>query len=192
MNKETDPRKTISPQTETDESKNRQPTPGGTDETQDVRRFSRRNFLKMGIGALSALAVLEVGGASVLFLQSRSLEGEFGSVVTAGSVDSFLPGSVTEFPDAGFFLIRSHDGGFLAVSRRCPHLGCTVDWVPEKKRFFCPCHASTFDFYGNYENPPVPRPLDAFTVRIEEATVKVDTSQPQRRECFAPEQLAYV
>jgi cytochrome b6-f complex iron-sulfur subunit len=156
------------------------------------RQLSRRNFIKMGVGALGALAALEMGAASVLFLRARSLEGKFGGVVTAGLADTFPVGSVTEFVDAGFFLIRDQEGGFLAVSRRCPHLGCTVDWLPEERRFLCPCHASTFDFYGNHENPPVPRPLDTFEVQIEEGAVKVDTSQPRIRQRFAPEQLAHV
>jgi cytochrome b6-f complex iron-sulfur subunit len=192
MDRETNPEQTVSSGTETNEPKNRpnhHPAPSRTDGAQE--RLSRRNFLKIGMGALSAVAVLEICGASVLFLRSRSLEGEFGGLVTAGSVDSFPPGSVTEFPDGRFFLIRSQDGGFLAVHNRCPHLGCTVHWVPERSGFLCPCHASTFDFYGNHENPPVPRPLDIYPVQIEDTMVKVDTSQRQLRECFAPDQLAY-
>lgn len=163
----------------------------GMDRSESARQLSRRNFLKLGIGALGALAVLEVGAAGVMFLQARSIGGSFGGTVTAGPTDDFPLGSVTEFVDAGFFLIRSHDGGFLAVTRRCPHLGCTVDWVPELSRFRCPCHASTFDFYGNHENPPVPRPLDTFAVQIEDGVVTVDTSTPQRREQFEPEQLIH-
>jgi Rieske Fe-S protein len=99
---------------------------------------------------------------------------------------------VTEFTDACFFLIRADDGGFLAVHSRCPHLGCTVTWEPEMDKFLCPCHASTFDFYGNFDNPPVPRPLDVFEIEIEEGVVRVDTAQPKRREQFTPEQLTYV
>ena len=50
-------------------------------------------------------------------------------------MDSFPPGSVTEFPDGRFFLIRSHDGGFLAVYQRCTHLGCSVTWEADEGRF---------------------------------------------------------
>lgn len=154
-------------------------------------KLSRRNFLKMGVGALSALAALEIGGASFLFLQARTQEGEIGGVVTAGAIDDFPLGSVTEFAAEGFFLIRAQDGGFLAVDRHCPHLGCVVEWVPEKNHFLCPCHASTFDFHGDYENPPVPRPLDTFGLQIKDETVLVDTSRMQEREHFVPDQLVY-
>lgn len=155
------------------------------------RMLSRRNFLKVGVGTLSTLALLEIGGAGFLFLRSRSVEGEFGGVVTAGPLDGFPPDSVTEFSDNHFFVIRASDGGFLAVHNRCTHLGCTVNWIAADNQFACPCHAATFDFFGSHGSPPVPRPLDTFPVRIEDTMLLVDTSQPRRRERFAPEQLVY-
>ena len=158
---------------------------------QGPQELGRRNFLKMGMGALSVLAALEIGGVSFSFLQARIQEGGSGGVVTAGKVAGFPIGSVTEFPTESFFLVRSPDGGFLAVDRRCSHLGCIVEWVPEKNHFLCPCHASTFDFHGDFENPPVPRPLDTFAVQIKDTKVIVDTSRRMRRQDFSPEQLAY-
>jgi len=154
-------------------------------------RLSRRGFMRLGLGVLSAIAVLEAGGAGFTFLRARSLEGKVGGVVTAGPVDSFPPGSVTEFEDEHFYLIRSTDGGFLAMHNRCTHLGCTVNWVPEQNGFVCPCHAASFDFYGNMEGPPVPRPLDILAVRFEDQLVRIDTSRLQQRKTFEPEQLAY-
>ena len=59
-----------------------------TGKRNDASQLSRRNFLKMGVGTLIALALLEVGGASLLFMQPRSLEGEFGGLVKAGPVDT--------------------------------------------------------------------------------------------------------
>lgn len=154
-------------------------------------RLNRRNFLKMGLGALSAAAAVEIGGAGLLYLRSRSLEGKYGGVVVTGVVDEFPKNSVTEFAEEGFYLVRAKDGGFLALYRRCPHLGCIVDWDQEKGRFFCPCHASTFDFYGAFFGPPVPRSLDLLKVTIEENEVIVDTSQIEHREQFDVRQLAY-
>lgn len=154
-------------------------------------KLSRRRFLSMGLAALSALALAEVGGASLIFLQPRALEGEFGGVVTAGSVDSFEPGSVTEFPDGRFFLIRMTDGGFLALYNRCTHLGCAVTWQPENSGFFCPCHASNFNETGEVKNAPAPRPLDSLTIAIDQGQVMVDTGRIQTRDRFSPDQLVY-
>jgi cytochrome b6-f complex iron-sulfur subunit len=171
--------------------KHQQAKRSAADKSDDGSQLSRRNFLKMGFGALGALALLEVGGASLLFMQPRSLEGEFGGTVNAGPADSFLSGSVVEFPDGRFFLVRSSEGGFLAVYRRCTHLGCSVNWEADQNRFFCPCHASSFDHHGDVENPPAPRALDTFPVQITDGQVIVDTSRAQSRDTFRQEQLAF-
>lgn len=142
--------------------------------------LSRRNFLKMGLIGLSAVAGFEIGSVGLMYMRSRSLEGEFGGMITAGEVNNFPPNSVTEFSKDGFYLVRYEDGSFRALYRRCPHLGCTVDWVPEEERFYCPCHGSSFDKTGNFDSPPVPRALDSFPVDIQDTLVMVDTSSMQR------------
>ncbi|MBP6472344.1 MAG: Rieske (2Fe-2S) protein [Chloroflexi bacterium] len=154
-------------------------------------QLSRRNFLKLGLGALGAAALVELGGVGFLYLQPRETADAFGKIIQAGPVESFPAGSVTEFRNGRFFLVRGQSGGFLAIYRRCPHLGCNVNWLPEENHFHCPCHAARFDEFGDLESPPVPRPLDTFPVVIKEGQVIVDTSQRQQREQFAPDQLAY-
>ena len=93
----------------------------------------------------------------------------------------FEPGSVTAFPEGKFYLARLADGGFLALSRECTHLGCTVPWDSESGRFVCPCHASAFDIEGAVLGAPAPRPLDLFAVRIENDIVKVDVGERLQR-----------
>jgi cytochrome b6-f complex iron-sulfur subunit len=151
----------------------------------------RRNFLQAGLKVLGVLAVVEVGAAGLLFLRARSLEGKFGGVITVGKVDEFKPGTVVEFDDGNFYLVCTNDGGFMAIYRRCPHLGCTVNWVPQKEKFFCPCHAASFDQYGEYESQVVSRAMDTFQVNFEDGLVKVDTSQVQTRQHHNPENIKY-
>lgn len=153
--------------------------------------LTRRNFLALGVTALGAAATFELGSAAVLYLRSRSLEGNFGGVVVAGEVDSFPLNSVTEFSENYFFLVRAANGGFLALYRRCPHLGCSVEWEGSKLQFSCPCHGSSFNQVGNFEERPVPRALDLFEVTIKDGRVLVDTSKIQRRDSFSPDQLVY-
>jgi cytochrome b6-f complex iron-sulfur subunit len=167
------------------------PLAGAAEEVEEGGKLSRRNFLRLGVGALGVLTALEVGGTAVLFLRGADNGKAAGGIFEAGPMEQFPPSSVTEFRAAGFFLVRAPEGGFLAVHRRCPHLGCTVEWVEERERFYCPCHGSSFDFYGGMENPPVPRPLDTFAVFIEEGLVKVDTTRTLKRESFRPDQLAF-
>jgi cytochrome b6-f complex iron-sulfur subunit len=110
----------------------------------------------------------------------------------AGPVAEFTPSSVRAFPAGRFYLVRLADGGFLALSSRCTHLGCTVPWSEKTGTFPCPCHASSFDRKGEVLSPPAPRPLDLFPVIIDGGVVKVDTSRRIERSRFEPGQVAYL
>jgi cytochrome b6-f complex iron-sulfur subunit len=141
---------------------------------------------------LGAVAILEAGWIAVTALvpgkrSAPSMDGP--GVVVAGPVDRFEPGSVTPFADGKFYLVRLEDGGFLAVNRKCTHLGCSVPWVADEQRFACPCHASAFDIRGAVVNAPAPRPLDLFPVAIDSGIVSVDTLRPIRRRSFDPDQV---
>lgn len=57
--------------------------------------------------------------------------------------------------------------GYVAYSKVCTHLGCIVQFEPEKRVFICPCHAGTFDINGNVISGPPPRPLTKIPLRIE-------------------------
>ncbi|MCP4900576.1 MAG: Rieske (2Fe-2S) protein [bacterium] len=139
------------------------------------------NALWIGLGLLASGEIIWV---VLSFLKPRSSTdagvGE-DQVHVAGQLEDFEAGSVTAFQRGKFYLVRLTDGGFLALSRECTHLGCTVPWIEEEDRFVCPCHASAFTVEGEVLSPPAPRPLDALPVRIENGIVKVDTSQPVRR-----------
>ena len=83
------------------------------------------------------------------------------------------------------------DGGFLALSSKCTHLGCTVPWDDKEKRFACPCHGSSFDIAGRVITSPAPRPLDFYPVYIENNIVIVDISESLKRDRFLQEQVVY-
>ncbi|MCK5325004.1 MAG: ubiquinol-cytochrome c reductase iron-sulfur subunit [Woeseiaceae bacterium] len=151
----------------------------------------RRSFLARMMQVLGGVAVLEAGWIAVSALVPRRrttplMDGP--GVTIAGPVQRFELGSVTAFGDGKFYLARLEDGGFLAVHRKCTHLGCSVPWIADEKRFACPCHASAFDIHGDVINAPAPRPLDLFPVTIENGIVKVDTGRLIRRKSFEPSQ----
>ncbi len=153
---------------------------------------SRRDFLNIAWGAAGTLALIEAAGVGLRFFSPRTVEGEFGGVFDAGPVDSFPVGSVTPFTQGRFYMVRMPDGGFLALYRKCTHLGCAVPWNPAKGRFVCPCHASAFEMDGTVINPPAPRPLDRFMVTIEGGIVKVDTGKAISRDKTSVDDLVYV
>jgi len=158
---------------------------------------SRRSFLRRLWKFLGLLALAEAVWLAASFLRPRREppgagggEGEGGTVV-AGRIADFAPGSVTAFPRGRFYLARLADGGFLALSRTCTHLGCTVPWVAEEGKFICPCHASAFDIRGEVVSPPAPRALDTYVVRIEGDVVKVDLDESRPRKRFDATQVVY-
>ncbi len=155
---------------------------------------SRRSFLNKLWIVLGFVALAEFIAVGVAFLRpgkSKALQDSDDTVIIGGAVDKFLPNSVTAFVRGRFYLARLEDGGFLALSRKCTHLGCTLPWVEKENKFICPCHASTFDITGKVISAPAPRALDIYTVIIENNIVKVDTSKPIKRNEFSSEQVTH-
>lgn len=160
-------------------------------EEQNQEQVSRRDFLKWAWGAAGALMILEAGGVALSFISPHVVEGEFGGTFAAGNVEDFPPGSVTPFNAGRFYLVRLEDGGFLALYRKCPHLGCAVPWDQAAGQFICPCHASAFEPDGTLLNPPAPRPLDRFPVTIADGLVQVDTGTAIQRDQTSPDDAVY-
>jgi Rieske Fe-S protein len=79
-------------------------------------------------------------------------------------------------------------GAYLALWRKCPHLGCAVPYLPGFSFadpandgqsvtgwFRCPCHGSTYSDTGRRVFGPAPRSMDAFGLIIDEdGTMSVD------------------
>ncbi len=64
-------------------------------------------------------------------------------------------------------VIRTDSNKVSALSAVCTHLGCIVKWYNDKNQLICPCHAARFDLFGNVLSGPAPKPLPAFSARIE-------------------------
>ena len=154
----------------------------------------RRSFLNWIWGGLGLAVLAEVVWLAAAFLRPRRRKvraGDFGTAIPAGHVDGFARNTVTAFPRGRFYLARLEDGGFLAFSRECTHLGCTVPWDEKERVFRCPCHASVFDIRGNAVHAPATRALDMFKVAIENNTITVDTGRRMRRSVFHGGQAVY-
>jgi cytochrome b6-f complex iron-sulfur subunit len=152
------------------------------------RSFFTKLWVFLGIVALAELIAVLFG-----YFKPRKQATSSTAVETiiAGAVDTFEPGTVTAFVRGKFYLARLEDGGFLALSRTCTHLGCTVPWVTKEEKFICPCHSSEFDIRGEVLSPPAPRALDIFQVSIENNIVKVNTGKRIKRSAFESGQIVY-
>lgn len=82
-----------------------------------------------------------------------------------------LPGSSVYFnyPKANdlAILIRGADGQYSAYSRKCPHLGCSIEFDNSRSCLTCPCHRGAYDARtGHVLFGPPPRPLDQIVLQV--------------------------
>ena len=161
--------------------------------TDPATNLSRRDFFQSTWKILGFIAIAEVIVVFTSFIFSPKQKKEAGSkkLLEAGPVDSFNLNTVSPFMGGRFYLARQPDGGFIALSLRCTHLGCSISWEEDKNRFICPCHSSAFSINGEVLNPPAVRALDYYPVLIENGIVKVDISTLKERKTFRKDQLQY-
>ncbi|WP_022852689.1 QcrA and Rieske domain-containing protein [Thermodesulfatator atlanticus] len=126
---------------------------------------SRRNFLKLlGKVFLGGLFLTGIGVASGLiprpplkvFLKKESLKKK------------------EIYIGEDFFLVLKDPKKPLALSRRCPHLGCTVNYDPQHNLFICPCHQSRFTTSGRYLSGPAKRDLFPLAAKVTEGGIIIE------------------
>jgi cytochrome b6-f complex iron-sulfur subunit len=160
----------------------------------DQRPPDRRTFITRlwaGLGLLAMAEFISVGLAFFRRGKTAADSDEDSPPINCGSVAQFAPGSVTAFVRGRFYLVRLPDDGFLAISRQCTHMGCSVPWDDQGRRFACPCHASSFDITGAVVNSPAPRALDIYPLTIENDIIRVNVQTPIRRNGFDKSQAVY-
>jgi glycine/D-amino acid oxidase-like deaminating enzyme/nitrite reductase/ring-hydroxylating ferredoxin subunit len=105
---------------------------------------------------------LRAGGASLLKENANVALRFFGDrLVKRGDVESIEPGD-GRVVGAGFgqrAVYRDEDGALHALSARCTHLGCIVNWNSGEGTWDCPCHGSRFGPQGEVIMGPAVRPL---------------------------------
>jgi cytochrome b6-f complex iron-sulfur subunit len=151
----------------------------------------------------AGLLTVEATGALVASLWPKLKEGDFGSKVSIASVEearAIPTGTIIYFMNQRFYLSRI-ESGFLALYRKCTHVGCVVPWQSEDHseddlaatgRFSCPCHGGMFDRYGMVRAGPPPRPLDLFPISIVDKELVVDTGTIIQRSGFDQSQVTEV
>lgn len=149
--------------------------------------MNRKNFIKK-----TALAVvaLEAGYLTIDALKNKDIDKSHHSLFKVGRINSFEKNKIYPFSTAKFQLSVLEDGGLLALSVKCTHLGCVIQ--RSKEGFACPCHASAFDKYGEVLSPPATRALDIFPISIVKGDIWVDTQKPIKRKKFETSQITYV
>jgi cytochrome b6-f complex iron-sulfur subunit len=81
--------------------------------------------------------------------------------------DTFKRATVPNSADV-LFITQNKDKSYLALSAKCTHRGCEVNWVSGDKDFLCPCHHGRFDNQGNVLNGPPQKPLPKWATKVDD------------------------
>ncbi len=126
-------------------------------------RVSRRDLLRVGLGAAAGLAAgLAAGAAGLSILRptnrvplvdpGRDLVAS-GQWVQVATLADLPVGGAVRFTTAAFDGYVVNDAGMIrALSSVCTHMGCTLAYRPAYKDLRCPCHGASFDLSGHLAN----------------------------------------
>jgi Rieske Fe-S protein len=164
-----------------------QPLPPGHFEGESMTR--RRAFTVAGQalgGIAGAIIVLPAVGFAVapIFKKPDEIWESVGPVerFTADTYKSVVftivegigeAGKTTAFVRRGSKKYGEDANSFVAISTRCAHLGCPVNYVAPAQNFVCPCHGGVYDFQGKVIGGPPVRPLDHFQTRVQNGQVQL-------------------
>lgn len=137
----------------------------------------RRDFLRLGLAAVGALAAL---GATPERL--AALERVFATGVREGDELRYpIPTADGATIDrANNVIVARLGAALIAFVLECPHRGENVRWEAANNRFFCPKHESTFEPDGARIQGKAERGLDRYAVRRDGDELVVDTSRKFR------------
>jgi cytochrome b6-f complex iron-sulfur subunit len=132
----------------------------------DLKRPARRAFIEsiLGLGIFASLASFIY---PVLRYVLPPPSADLGTdEVVAAQVGDLKPnaGKIFRFGNRPGLLIRTADGEYRAMSAKCTHLDCTVQYRSDLHQVWCACHNGTYDLNGRNVSGPPPRPLQAFEV----------------------------
>ena len=66
----------------------------------------------------------------------------------------FSPSRSMLHPQLGTNLLESAKNLLSLSPKRCPHLGCALQWNPRERTWDCPCHGSRFTEDGKLLDNP--------------------------------------
>jgi cytochrome b6-f complex iron-sulfur subunit len=116
-----------------------------------MKRLQRRTFLK----AIFYVILMLLGTILFYPLMRYLLYKEFKKLTVTFHPKEQL--RKVNFKKKVYLIKENHD--FYALSARCTHLGCIVDFDSGTEKFHCDCHGSVFDISGKRIAGPAKKPL---------------------------------
>ncbi len=71
------------------------------------------------------------------------------------------------------YITKDAQGNLRVLTSVCPHLGCTIPWNKDKKKFICPCHGATFTADGSRVSGPSLRGMDSLDTQVQDGQLLV-------------------
>ena len=149
---------------------------------------SRRGFLRLMVGVLSALVAAAVAVPLIGAIIGPSFRTKKSQWVKAGDISSLAieqpvnlkfpfktqDAYVRETVTQDVWVIKHFSSEVTVFSPICPHLGCHYNWHPGGNEFICPCHGSVYAPTGKVLGGPAPRPLDTLPWKLEKDQLFVE------------------
>jgi cytochrome b6-f complex iron-sulfur subunit len=159
---------------------------------------TRRQFFNRANVALMNVGLGGFGLAVIAFLWPKA-GGGFGGKINAGKVDDILANIEA---NSGFFYVpeartwmthypkealRKAETvyseselagmrvGLVALSQKCPHLGCRVPDCKSSQWFECQCHGSQYNRVGEKKAGPAPRGMDRHPIEVSNGVAVINT-----------------
>jgi cytochrome b6-f complex iron-sulfur subunit len=120
--------------------------------------MNRRAFLSGALGMCGCATAAWPGWISLRYLAAPAPSAALPVDVASREEVESRGHLVVPFRGSGAILI-AEGGAIRALSLRCTHAGCLVNWNPKERRFLCPCHGGVFDERGERVSGPPPAPL---------------------------------
>ena len=151
-------------------------------------RISRWDFAKFVTAALSTIMGAAMGIPVIGYLIDPALKVQSSEAwIPLGPLEGFPEGSPKAFSftrsnvngwektvnSYGGFVLKKSDSDILALSNRCTHLSCSVNWDEGREEYVCPCHDAQFGPEGEVNAGPPPHALDRFETKVEEGNLFV-------------------
>ena len=151
-------------------------------ENEEKKDLSRRDFMKVAIGAIGGLIGLGFGVPAIAYVMAPALaKNQSQNWIQLGAISKVETGKPTLFKvtitkqtgwivnqeELSIYVLTEDGRNFAAMSNVCTHLGCRIRWIADQGQFFCPCHNGVYDKQGNVLSGPPPRPLDRYQTKVE-------------------------
>lgn len=141
--------------------------------------LERRGFIKLALGAVGICYAGAIGYPVYRYLTSPAeMAAAQGAVseVSLKDADKLPKGTALmfKFGPRPAMLIHHEDNQWVALDAVCTHLGCTVQYTPQRKLVTCACHGGEYDPHtGKNVGGPPPHPLKTYLVKVQEGSVLV-------------------